>query len=364
VEVVGWLAARDVTAGTAAPPSGPGVYAFEDAAGRLMYVGSSRDLARRVPSYFAGHWPRGGKEARLARLVARVGWRRAGSHLEALVDEARAIARHRPYFNRRLKTPDRHVFVRFDPRDAFPRLEVVRDAEPGAWRHLGPFPAGRRLAAALDAIADALGLRTCAGPIDPDPGGRACLRRDLGQCLAPCVAETSAGAYGRRLVRAIALLGGGDASAARRLGAPTNRSEVRPGGALAGALAALRTRRLASRVVVVVPAAVGVGHRLVGVHGGRLALGVAAPDARGLADAFRRVAAALAPPSEALLPATALDEVRVVTSWLARREGRAAAVDLDRLGRDAAWRAVVARAGIGPLFAATAIRSDDRRDPA
>jgi excinuclease UvrABC nuclease subunit len=71
----GVVAARLVEAGMAGAPSLPGVYAFRDATGDLLYVGSSRDLARRVRSYFAPAHPRAGKTARIARLGARVEWR-------------------------------------------------------------------------------------------------------------------------------------------------------------------------------------------------------------------------------------------------------------------------------------------------
>jgi DNA polymerase-3 subunit epsilon len=331
----------------AGPPSLPGVYAFRDAAGDLLYVGSSGDLARRVRSYFAPAHPRAGKTARIARLAARVEWRACGSVLEALVLEARSIARERPHFNRHLKETGRHAYVRLDPRDPFPRLETVRHLDDGPWRHVGPFPGGRRLETALAALADALGLRTCEGRLVPDPSARACLRRDLGQCTAPCVAAIAPGAYGRRVVQALGALGGVDVDTARACRATSGP----PPAALPGRVArALRAARLASRVLVVVPAAGEPGHRLLAVAGGRLleANGASAPAA--LAGAFARTWAVLERPVPALLPRTALDEVRVVTAWLASAPGRAAALDVSRLGRAACWTRVVARTAPGPLF--------------
>ena len=56
---------------------------------------------------------------------------------------------------------------------------------------------------------------------------------------------------------------------------------------------------------------------------------------------------------DAVVPREALDEIRVVTAWLASPSGRAAAVDVGRLGHAAAWRRVQALAAPGPLFAET-----------
>lgn len=347
------VATRVVAAGSAGPPAVPGVYAFRDAAGGLLYVGSSRDLARRVRSYFApAHTPTS-KVARIVRLAARVEWRPTGSVLEALVLEARVIARARPHFNRRLKQPGRHAWVRFDPRDPFPRLGVTREVDDGPWRLLGPFPGGRRLDVALERLADALGLRTCAGPLHPDPDGRACLRLDLGQCSGPCVARCTPGDYGRLVARALAALGGGDPAVARASGARAAPPPAELPASVAGALRALRAARIAPRLLVLVPAVPGPGHRLLAIAGALLRGAVAVSEPAMLAAAFARATALAAAPVSAVVPRAALDEIRVVTGWLASGEGRAATIDL-RTGRAAAWKEVVRRVAPGPLFSSGA----------
>jgi DNA polymerase-3 subunit epsilon len=361
VELVGEVAARDVAAGRAGPPAAVGVYWFRDGAGRLLYVGSSRDLARRVRSYFAAGHPPASKPARVGRLAVRVAWRTSSTVLEALVLEAEIIRREQPHFNRRLKQTGANAYVRFDPRDPYPRLEVVREPVPGPWRYLGPFPGGRRLARALDVVADAFNLRTCPGELQPHPAARACLRLELGQCGGACRGLLPLGVYGRQLTRALAALGGGHGDVARAMGGRGLRAP-RLAGALGGALAALRALRLARRVLVVLPDACSGGHRLLAVAGGRLAAALPAPDAGALPDAFVRTLAALRAPLPPLIPRDALDEVRIVTGWLAGAEGRAAAVDVERAGRAGAWAHVRTRTAAGPLFARA--RTPGRRVPA
>jgi hypothetical protein len=77
---------------------------------------------------------------------------------------------------------------------------------------------------------------------------------------------------------------------------------------------------------------------------------VSAPTAAELRPAFARVAAALAEPVDAIVAREALDEIRVVTAWLSSAVGRAATVDVGRLGHAAAWRRVEVLAVPGPLF--------------
>jgi DNA polymerase-3 subunit epsilon len=358
VEVGDWAEVGAVRGGTVAPPGRPGVYGFRDAAGGLLYIGTSRCLARRVRSYFAPRHHAASKAGRIARLAVRVEWWTCGSVLEALVLEARTIARERPHFNRRLKDAGRHAYVRFDPTDPFPRLEMSRQLEDGPWRYLGPFPGGRPLAVALERLADALGLRTCPGRLRPEASGRACIRLDLGQCLGPCVAGATAGVYGRQLARALAALGGTHPEVSHAVGARGGPGPVPLPGPVAGALRALHAARRAQRVVAVVPAADGPGHRLLAVAGGRLRLAVGVPDAAALRAAFTQAVRALAPGVDPLLARAALDEVRVVTAWLATPAGRAAAIDLEQVGPAGAWARLAARVGPGPLFAVRpAVRS-------
>ena len=345
---------RLVAAGLVGPPDGPGTYAFRDATGALLYVGTSRDLPHRLRSYFAPRHAPGSKVGRIVRLAERVEWQPAESVLEALVSEARLIRTERPYFNRRLKETGRYAYVRFAPGDPFPRLQPTRRLSAGPWRYLGPFPGGRGLRTSVERVADAFGLRTCPGRLAPDPAGRACLRLELGQCAAPCVARVGPGEYGRRLTRALAALGGDDPLLARRLGGHTLPVPPLPGPVRA-TVRALRAARAEVTVLVVVPAAHGCGQRVLAVAGGRL-VGAASLESGAQADAsLAELRAALLQPQSPLLPLDAVDEVRIVTAWLATPAGRRASVAVGRVGFSAAWREVAARVEAarapGPLFA-------------
>lgn len=112
----------------AGAPASPGVYKFFDSAGKLLYVGKSSNLRRRLSSYAAG---RSGDERpviRDLREVARVEWRPEGSDLAALLEEARLIALQRPAANVQRSVRERHHAYAASRLLAY----LLPGAEPGA----------------------------------------------------------------------------------------------------------------------------------------------------------------------------------------------------------------------------------------
>src|SRR5438552_1934649 len=83
-------------------PSSPGVYSFQDASGRVLYVGKAADLRARVRTYV------GGRDGRpLVRLLVRravdVEVIATKSAAEALILENTRIKEDQPPYNLRLK---------------------------------------------------------------------------------------------------------------------------------------------------------------------------------------------------------------------------------------------------------------------
>jgi hypothetical protein len=81
-------------------PEGPGVYAFEDAAGQALYVGQSSSLRARVGSYFAGP-PRDEKDRAIRAAARRLATHAVDTPPDALILEARWIRRLGPALNTR-----------------------------------------------------------------------------------------------------------------------------------------------------------------------------------------------------------------------------------------------------------------------
>jgi excinuclease UvrABC nuclease subunit len=199
-----------VRARLAALPETPGVYLFRDAAGQIIYVGKSVCLRKRVRSYFYTRQDDSSKLRRLRHEIRSVEWIRTGSELEALLLESRLVKQNQPRFNVFLRHYRHYPFIKVDLRDAYPRLEITRHLERDGALYYGPFHNGRGVQQVIDALADALRLRTCDGAGGSLPGSRPCLRRDLGRCMAPCTERGTDEVYRQAVAEACGLFEGRD----------------------------------------------------------------------------------------------------------------------------------------------------------
>src|SRR5579864_335067 len=119
-------------------PHRPGVYMFRDDAGRVIYVGRSRDLATRARSYWIDLRDR----PHLFRMVQRVAWLEpvlCASEHEAAFLESDLLERHPTRYNRTLGM-ESCVWLRLEANPRRPSLEVVHEPCPddGA-RWFGPY---------------------------------------------------------------------------------------------------------------------------------------------------------------------------------------------------------------------------------
>ncbi|PXY27264.1 DEDD exonuclease domain-containing protein [Prauserella muralis] len=172
-------------------PERPGVYLFRGPGDEVLYVGTARNLRRRVRQYFTGSDTRG-RIREMVGLAERVDSVECAHALEAQVRELRLLAAHRPAYNRRSKNPRKAWWVALTD-EPFPRLSVVRQPRDGV---LGPFTSQARAKVAADTLAGATGLRTCTQRI-PATGADAtpCVLAELGRCGAPCAGRQTVEQY-------------------------------------------------------------------------------------------------------------------------------------------------------------------------
>ncbi|MBV8357214.1 MAG: GIY-YIG nuclease family protein [Deltaproteobacteria bacterium] len=193
----------------AAMPQRPGVYLMRNQNHDLLYVGKATSLRDRVRSYFNGDTRLSGKIAELVNHVWHIETRPMRSALEAALLEARLIRELKPPYNRMLKSAAPAWFIRIDLNDPFPRLQAVQrlTARAGVLQ-LGPFIGRRNIEHSLRALSRMLGLRTCAGRLEPSEDFSPCISGQIGHCAGPCNLSVSEDAYSHQASRAISFLRG------------------------------------------------------------------------------------------------------------------------------------------------------------
>ena len=165
-------------------PDAPGVYLFRDAAGRVLYVGTSGSIATRVRSYFTASETRK-HISEMLHAAVRVEPLVCAHGLEAEVRELRLIAAHKPPYNRRSKFPERTIWLKLTT-EAYPRLSLVARVKDDDAAYLGPFPSRRQAELAATAVYDAIPIRQCAKRLSTRRPSATCALAELGRCLAPC----------------------------------------------------------------------------------------------------------------------------------------------------------------------------------
>jgi DNA polymerase III subunit epsilon len=186
-------------------PDDPGVYVFRDERGRPLYVGKSVSLRSRARAHFCA--PAGWTER--AEIVD---YRPTNSELGALVLENRLIKAWKPPGNRKLKRTDRHCYLRCRLDIPYPILEVASEPAAGHAVNVGPL-ASRPLAGELaDQLTSLYRLRHCGRNLKlrehPSAYGQ------MGRCLSPCLGDLDPNAYRRQVDAALAHFerpGAGDA---------------------------------------------------------------------------------------------------------------------------------------------------------
>ncbi len=202
-------------------PAEPGVYGMLDSDNRLIYVGLSSSLQTRLLTYFTGSRV-ARKESRVGKRSRRLVWEVTGHEFPAMLRELELIRRFRPDFNVRGRSGRRPPGYLYLAGGEAPQFRFGTRA-PAAARHVwGPLPNVGPVREAVERLNVLFRLRDCQSHIpnhfaeqrrlfrkDLAP---ACLRGEIGTCLAPCAGHCTRSEYHRSLRKAIALLDGRDST--------------------------------------------------------------------------------------------------------------------------------------------------------
>src|SRR4029079_8719814 len=171
-------------------PTGPGVYLFQDKAGRVIYIGKAKNLRSRAGSYFLAAAAHDQRTANLVREAYDIDFVETESPVDALLMEARLVKDIQPKFNRDLPDDKSFPYLQITTHEDYPRVEVTREPKTSGVKLYGPFANAGSLRGQTQALRKGLKFRTCSLDIEADDEKwrwfRPCLLASINQCTAPC----------------------------------------------------------------------------------------------------------------------------------------------------------------------------------
>jgi excinuclease ABC subunit C len=196
------LAAQSV-----ALPHVSGVYLFKGEGDAVLYVGKALDLNKRVRSYFRNIQPGDMKTQAMLKKVTGFDYVVTQNEKEALLLEASLIKKHRPRYNVILRDDKNYPALRIDPREPWPRLEIVRRFRKDGALYFGPYPSAHSVRQTLKLLNEIFPLRLCKSKT-LHPRQRPCLNFALGRCLGACAGKVTQEAYGKAVEEVVLFLRG------------------------------------------------------------------------------------------------------------------------------------------------------------
>jgi DNA polymerase-3 subunit epsilon len=180
-------------------PNSVGLYIFRDKEDKPLYIGSSKNIRKRVLTYFSPAETRS-RMREMISLTARIEALPTPSLIDAQVRELRLIQHHAPRYNRRSKFQERTLWLTLTE-EKFPRLVISRGHSKLTHQDdvIGPFGGSLDAGLAREALHAATEIRQCTPRITTASTSKssACILYDIKKCSAPCIGATSESEYAK-----------------------------------------------------------------------------------------------------------------------------------------------------------------------
>ncbi len=195
-------------------PDAPGVYAWKDAGGTVLYIGKAKSLRKRMRSYLSGNQDRPLVE-RMMPSVAAFDYYVTENEVESLILEASLIKQLRPRCNVDYKDDKSFPFIAITTSDPFPAIKYTREKPRSDTRYFGPYTDAKAARETIEVVRRV--YRVCSARCvewkrvtarGGEPSGRACFDYHVGKGSGPCIGAIALDDYARDVADAMAFLEG------------------------------------------------------------------------------------------------------------------------------------------------------------
>lgn len=177
-------------------PDKTGVYIMKNSQDRVIYVGKSVSLKKRVKSYFKES-PDSVKTEIMMKQFHSLEYIITDTEKEALILEANLIKKYRPPYNVRLKDDKRYPYIKIT-NEQFPRILITRHISSDGSHYFGPFTDAGSVKKTVKFVNSLFKIRDCKRMDGP------CLNYQIDLCHAPCNGKISKKEY-KKLINKIDL---------------------------------------------------------------------------------------------------------------------------------------------------------------
>jgi excinuclease ABC subunit C len=167
-------------------PTQPGVYLFQDATGKILYVGKANSLRSRVRSYFLEANLQNAKTGSLVREAVDVDYIVVDNQKEALALENNLIKQYKPKFNILLRDDKTYPYIQYTAFEKYPRIYVTRRLKKDGSIYFGPYFPARLAYQMVHLIHKHFLVPSCTVDLTRTHA-RPCLQYYIHRCLGPCV---------------------------------------------------------------------------------------------------------------------------------------------------------------------------------
>jgi excinuclease ABC subunit C len=167
-------------------PTQPGVYLFQDATGKILYVGKANSLRSRVRSYFLEANLQNAKTGSLVREAVDVDYIIVDNQKEALALENNLIKQYKPKFNILLRDDKTYPYIQYTAFEKYPRIYVTRRLKKDGSIYFGPYFPARLAYQMVHLIHKHFLVPSCTVDLTRTHA-RPCLQYYIHRCLGPCV---------------------------------------------------------------------------------------------------------------------------------------------------------------------------------
>lgn len=189
-------------------PAHGGVYVIADAERRPILLAACEDSRRVVPARLSAPAEGRSKRTNLAEVARSIWWTPTFSQFETALRYHAAVRRLYPKDYRKRLGFGPAWFLRGDPREAIPRITVVKEYPPDGARYVGPFATRADAEATIQIVEDLFDLCRKYDILRQVPQGKPCEYWEMGKCPAPCDGRVPMSDYQSAIARALNFIAG------------------------------------------------------------------------------------------------------------------------------------------------------------